>query len=104
VLAIDELGKGRNTEFEGTVLDELVSRRYNAGRTILATTNYTPGVSQGIATPEFATGKRPALIDRVGDRVYSRLVEMCSMVQIEGEEYRLKLAEKRLSNPSGKRR
>ena len=88
VLAIDELGKGRNTEFEGTVLDELVSRRYNAGRTILATTNYQPGPSTGLSTPDFTTGKRPALTDRVGDRVYSRLCEMCEMLPMEGTDYR----------------
>ena len=103
ILAIDELGKGRNTEFEGTVLDELVSRRYNAGRTILATTNYEPGVSKGVATPDFTTGTRPALIDRVGDRVYSRLLEMCNMVQMEGRDYRQKIADRRQSPPNGSR-
>jgi DNA replication protein DnaC len=104
ILAIDELGKGRNTEFEGTVLDELVSRRYNAGRTIIATTNYAPGNPQGVATPEFTTGKRPALIDRVGDRVYSRLLEMCHLVHIDGGDYRQKIAEQRYSGPTGMRK
>ena len=103
ILAIDELGKGRNTEFEGTVLDELVSRRYNAGRTILATTNYEPGASQGVAAPDFATGARPALIDRVGDRVYSRLLEMCNMVQMEGRDYRQKISDRRQPNGGGTR-
>jgi DNA replication protein DnaC len=104
ILAIDELGKGRNTEFEGTVLDELVSRRYNAGRTILATTNYAPGASEGLATPDFVSGNGPALIDRVGDRVYSRLLEMCTMVRIEGADYRQKIAKNGLGASSGVRR
>lgn len=102
VLAIDELGKGRNTEFEGTVLDELVSRRYNAGRTILATTNYNPGNSQGVAVPDFTSGRRPALVDRVGDRVYSRLLEMCQMVHIDGQDYRQSLADQRAQRGVGK--
>ena len=55
VLAIDELGKGRGTEFEGTILDELVSRRYNAMRPILATTNYHP-VSTGAPMPQRSGG------------------------------------------------
>ena len=102
ILAIDELGKGRNTEFEGTVLDELVSRRYNAGRTILATTNYSPGTSQGMAVPDFTSGRRPALVDRVGDRVYSRLLEMCEMVHIDGQDYRQNLADQRAHRGTGK--
>jgi len=88
VLAIDELGKGRNTEFEGTVVDELVSRRYNAAKPILATTNYAPGTSNGRATPNMANGEMPALIDRVGDRVYSRLRETADFVPLRGEDYR----------------
>ena len=104
ILAIDELGKGRNTEFEGTVLDELVSRRYNAGRTILATTNYSPGQARGVATPDFVTGKRPALIDRVGDRVYSRLLEMCHLVHIDGNDFRQTIADQRHPNPMGTRK
>ena len=41
VLAIDELGKGRGSPFELETLDELIARRYNAGRTTLFATNYS---------------------------------------------------------------
>lgn len=90
VLVIDEIGKGRNTEFEGTVLDELVSRRYNAARVILGTTNFDPMGATGMraanaARPEVV----PTLEDRVGDRVFSRLKEMCDFVPVAGEDQRL---------------
>ena len=92
VLAIDELGKGRNTEFEGTVLDELISRRYNAGATILATTNFEPGPPIGIAAPNLADDDpqraMPRLSDRVSDRVYSRLREMTDFVPVLGDDWR----------------
>jgi DNA replication protein DnaC len=92
ILAIDELGKGRNTEFEGTVLDELVSRRYNAAAPIIGTTNFLPGVSTGRAQPNLASagdGRAiPTLADRVGPRVYSRLSEMCDFVELKGDDYR----------------
>jgi len=92
VLAIDELGKGRNTEFEGTVVDELVSRRYNAAAAILATTNYLPGASTGRAAANFADNRKsaPTLADRVGERVYSRLREMCDFVPCQGPDFREK--------------
>ena len=41
VLAIDELGKGRGSPFELDTMDELIARRYNAGRTTLFATNYS---------------------------------------------------------------
>ena len=40
VLSIDELGKGVNNEWQLSVLDELISKRYNLGRTTLFTSNY----------------------------------------------------------------
>lgn len=95
VLAIDELGKGRNTEFEGTIVDELVSRRYNAGKPILGTTNYEPEAARGLAAPNLAGGAAPSLPDRVGPRVYSRLEEMCDFVEVPGEDFRTKLREDR---------
>lgn len=93
VLAIDELGKGRNTEFEGTVLDELISRRYNAALPVLATTNYEPLPATGAAVAnqaQLATGSAPTptLPDRVGARVYSRLEETCDFVPVRGLDYR----------------
>jgi DNA replication protein DnaC len=91
VLAIDELGKGLLTEWELTVVDEIVSRRYNAARTILATTNYTPGPPTGNARPNLADGRsevQPSLSDRVGERVYSRLIEMCDLRRVGGKDWR----------------
>lgn len=91
VLAIDELGKGMLTEFELTVIDELVSRRYNAARTILATTNYRPGPATGIGRPNLADRRaetQPSLSDRVGERVFSRLAEMCDLRRLGGADHR----------------
>lgn len=92
VLAIDELGKGRNTEFEGTVVDEVVSRRYNANTTMLGTTNYEPGPSTGHVTANLSRpgNTRPRLVDRLGDRVYSRIEDMCDFVAVQGEDFRLR--------------
>jgi DNA replication protein DnaC len=88
VLAIDELGKGRGTPFELDTLDELISRRYNAGRVTLFATNYSlreaemraPGM---IRTEDLQAGALESkwLVDRVGARIYSRLCEMCEFVE-----------------------
>ena len=39
VLVIDELGKGRSNEWELNILDQIISKRYNASKQTLITTN-----------------------------------------------------------------
>ncbi|RKH14159.1 DNA replication protein [Corallococcus sp. CA053C] len=94
VLAIDELGKGRGSPFEMETLDELIARRYNAGRTTLFATNYSLEPERKGARSTAPTGYRATddartamkdaelLRERVGERIYSRLCEMCSFVEL----------------------
>lgn len=92
VLGIDELGKGRMTDWELSVIDELISRRYNSMRTTLGTSNFLPGPPTGAlapanpAAPEKA--QRQTLGDRIGDRAWSRMVEMVDFIDVGGEDYR----------------
>lgn len=90
VLAIDELGKGRGSAFELDTLDELIARRYNANRTTLFATNFLldaePGAGDGfIAVNARTVAKQQQsellLRERIGERIYSRLHEMCHLIQ-----------------------
>ena len=63
VLAIDELGKGRLTEWEMTIIDEIISRRYNAMKTLIGTSNYAWKIASGTPTPNLAI-QAPGLIER----------------------------------------
>ena len=92
VLAVDELGKGKNTEWELLILDQIVSRRYNAGRTTLFTTNFTvdgqaPNEA-GVVPQSGRMALQGTLADHVGERVYSRLCDMCQFYLVEGQDYR----------------
>ena len=93
VLAIDDLGKGQGTNWELSILDQIVTRRYNARRIILATTNYLP---------EMWLARRPGgrddrkrrdlgetLEERIGERLVSRLKQACSFQLLEGGDYRV---------------
>jgi DNA replication protein DnaC len=91
VLAIDELGKGRGSPFELETLDELIARRYNAGRTTLFATNYSLSARResvrtaaGYRSTEEAQSSKDSelLRERVGERIYSRLCEMCEFVEL----------------------
>lgn len=92
VLAIDELGKGQNTSWQLSIIDQIISKRYNRGLTTLFTTNYPldkdpgrPGQS-GASFTERAT--RETLRERIGERIFSRLHEMTEFVKIEAPDYR----------------
>jgi DNA replication protein DnaC len=91
VLAIDELGKGRGSPFEQETMDELIARRYNAARATLFATNYAldreakPTRSAHVHRTEdlkHAAREPESLRARVGDRIYSRLCEMCEFVEM----------------------
>ena len=87
VLAIDEIGKGgKNREWEQGILDEIISVRYNAGRPTLLATNYPrPGATWKFAA-EGEVGE--TLEQRVGPRIFSRLHEMCDLIDVTGPDQR----------------
>jgi DNA replication protein DnaC len=97
VLAIDELGKGRKTDWEIAIIDEIVSRAYNHGSLLLGTTNFAPRTGTvrpptGAVVPgapgTLARGDSESLQDRLGDRVFSRLREMVTFASVRGDDFR----------------
>lgn len=101
VLAIDELGKGRNTPWEQNILDVIISHRYNSRKTTLFTTNYTESRSTTLAEPlrskdsvaAEAEVVRETLQERVGPRIFSRLKEMCDFIYMPGPDRREAIAQ-----------
>jgi DNA replication protein DnaC len=93
VLVIDELAKGRNNEWEQTILDQFISSRYNAADKItLFTTNYSDKGSVPTDQNMLATSfQKQSLEEKVGDRIFSRLSQMCDFIKMEGEDYRTKI-------------
>ena len=85
VLVIDEMGKGKCNEWEINILDQLISNRYNTSKKTLVTTNFP---SKDFADSVFE--KSELLEERIGDRIYSRLNEMCNFIYIEAEDFRMK--------------
>lgn len=92
VLAIDELGKGRNNDWQLSIIDELISKRYNSGLTTLFTTNYPIEAAKMGADADRAEMRRKATLEtlreRVGERIYSRLHEMSDFIEIDSPDFR----------------
>lgn len=85
VLVIDEMGKGKCSEWEINILDQLISNRYNSSKKTLITTNYP---SREYADKVFESNE--LLEERIGDRIFSRLNEMCHFIYIEADDFRIK--------------
>lgn len=77
IVLIDDLGAGKPTEWAAEQLWALVQGRYGSGLPLIVTSN--------LPLAELATKFRGA----DGDRVASRLVEMCERVQVQAADYRI---------------
>jgi len=61
----------------------VLNARYNHDRTTIITTNYA------VAPPKEGRLEEETLADRIGERMRSRLHEMCCVVRVEGEDFRM---------------
>lgn len=103
VLVLDELGAVRASEWVWDTVSLILNSRYNEQRTTIITTNYenAPPSDQ----KRHASGKeltvaekasiQPTLGDRIGERMRSRLHEMCRIVEVNGDDYRMKYKDAR---------
>lgn len=79
LLIIDDIGAEKNTDWVWQVLFEIVDGRYRRNKPIFYTTNLQPS----------------ELKDRVGPRIYDRMIETSILAQNQGGSYRMKIAERR---------
>jgi DNA replication protein DnaC len=92
VLLIDELGKGRAEKaWQMEKLDDLINSRYNSGRVTILTTNYLPPeatydpVRAGFrSAPANESFWEQSLPERIGARMYDRIVESSVFVDFIG--------------------
>lgn len=100
VLVLDELGASKPTEWVWDTVAHILNTRYNDKRTTIITTNYADAGPLGATQGGAATGPRAAmreetLGDRIGERMRSRLAEMCVTVQMFGADFRQKVGRAR---------
>lgn len=88
VLVLDELGAAKPTDWVWDTVALVLNTRYNDKRTTIITTNYPdlpPGGGNGAAG---RAQREETLGDRIGERMRSRLAEMCVVVEMHGEDFR----------------
>ena len=89
VLVLDELGAQKPTDWVWDTVALILNTRYNDKRTTIITTNYAdqPPVGSGGTATQRAT-RDETLGDRIGERMRSRLAEMCVRVEMTGADFR----------------
>ena len=95
VLVLDELGAVKPTEWVWDTVSLILNTRYNDKRTTIITTNFADEPGQDVsANPNSEFGRaqrsvrRETLGDRIGERMRSRLHEMCRVIIMEGKDFR----------------
>jgi DNA replication protein DnaC len=97
VVVLDDLGAERPTEWVRDTFAYILNSRYNRKLTTVITTNFEDRIREprsagdGTRLPTEET-----LEERIGVRLRSRLHEMCQVVQVDGEDFRAKVAKEHL--------
>jgi DNA replication protein DnaC len=93
VLVLDELGAVKPTEWVWDTVSLILNTRYNNNRTTIITTNFEDQAAAGVAGTLSAARnavREETLGDRIGERMRSRLHEMCRIVRMDGLDFRQK--------------
>lgn len=99
VLVLDEIGASKPTDWVWDTVAHILNTRYNDRRTTIITTNYANLPPLGMGDPQGGSAAQQARVaareetlgDRIGERMRSRLQEMCVVVEMHGEDFRQKV-------------
>jgi DNA replication protein DnaC len=89
VLVLDDLGAQKPNEWVWDTVALILNTRYNDRQTTMITTNYPdlPAAGGNLTDIERAA-RETTLGDRIGDRMRSRLAEMCIRIEMRGDDFR----------------
>jgi len=92
VVLLDDLGAVKPSEWVWDTVSLVLNTRYNKKLTTIITSNFLDGPSASLERLEGPrrSMREETLGDRIGERMRSRLFEMCHLVLVNGRDYRQK--------------
>src|SRR5262249_26446764 len=90
ILLLDDLGAHRAKEYVEDITTEIINHRYNQRKPLIATTNLRTGRLVQSAGPAGTPVHASPLAEVIGERAHSRLFEMCRIVTLDAEDYRVR--------------
>jgi DNA replication protein DnaC len=94
ILLLDDIGASKPSPWALETIGHILNKRYNEKRVTLLTTNYldqpqvAPSCARLPSGQAVAPAREETLTERLGQRVRSRLYEMCRTVEIFSPDYR----------------
>ena len=87
VLLLDDLGAWKMTDWMNDTLFYILNSRYMAKRSTIITTNFEDADKEKVLAADHLRRKE-YLVERIGQRLRSRLMEMCVVVPLTGADWR----------------
>ncbi|MGH9686741.1 MAG: ATP-binding protein [Candidatus Acidiferrales bacterium] len=92
MLVLDDLGSSKPSLWALETVGHILNTRYNEKRVTVLTTNFLDADAAATPMPRVAGMRAPmiddSLTERVGQRIRSRLYEMCRTVEMSAPDYR----------------
>jgi DNA replication protein DnaC len=101
VLLIDDIGASKPSPWALDTIGHILNKRYNDNRATLLTTNYLdpsdsePTVLSMPSGQKIVAPREETLADRLGQRVRSRIYEMCRKIEISAPDWRVEIRRSR---------
>jgi DNA replication protein DnaC len=87
VLLLDDLGAWKMTDWMNDTLFYILNSRYMAKRSTIITTNFEDADRDKVLAADHLRRKE-YLMERIGQRLRSRLMEMCVVIRMQGDDWR----------------
>lgn len=86
LLVLDDLGTENPTEWAVERIYSIINQRYNAEKPVIVTSNFRlKEIGARLNHPKNASNSYPSV---TGDRIISRLAQMCKRVELKGKDWR----------------
>lgn len=95
LLVWDDLGTGRGTDWVRETIRTVINHRYTNNKITLFTSNWPlarPEASRSDLILSDGSVRGEALMERVGKRVLSRILEMVKPVEVKGDDFRVQIS------------
>lgn len=87
LLVLDDLGAWKMTDWMNDTLFYVLNSRYMAKRATIITTNFQDADREAVLAAD-PMRRREFLVERIGQRLRSRLMEMCVVIPLNGPDHR----------------
>lgn len=89
IVVLDDLGAVKPSEWVWDTVSLVLNTRYNENLTTIITTNFEDGPAKKLSVSGAqAAAREETLGDRIGERMRSRLLEMCRLIKVDGKDFR----------------